>query len=56
MHCVTSLHVISNCNLNPIQEFYEKLTISVQALEKNEKSIKDYVRLTLDKLPGIRAD
>ena len=58
IHCITSLSVISNCNPNRIQEFYEKLTISVQALEtmKKLKDIKGYVRLTLDKLPGIRAD
>ena len=58
IHCITSLPVISNCNPNRIQEFYEKLTISVQALEtmKKLKDIKGYVRLTLDKLPGIRAD
>ena len=29
IHCITSLPVISNCNPNRIQEFYEKLTISV---------------------------
>ena len=58
IHCITSLPVISNCNPNRIQEFYEKLTISVQALEtmKKLKDIKGYVRLTLDMLPGIRAD
>ena len=58
IHCITSLPVISNCSPNRIQEFYEKLTISVQALEtiKKLKDIKVYVRLTLDKLPGIRAD
>ena len=55
IHCITSLPVISNCNPNRIQEFYEKLTTSVQALEtmKNLKDIKGYVRLTLDKLPRI---
>ena len=58
IYCITSLPVISNCNPNRIQEFYEKLSISVQALKttKNLKDIKGYVRLTLDKLPGIRAD
>ena len=55
IHCITSLLVISNFNPNRIQEFYEKLTISLQALEtmKKLKDIKGYVRLTLDKLPGI---
>ena len=58
IHCITSLPVIWNCNPNRIQEFYEKLTISVQALKtmKKLKYIKVYVRLTLDELPGIRAD
>ena len=58
IHCITSLPGISNCNPNRIQEFYEKLAISLQALEtmKKLKDIKGYVRLTLDKLPGTRAD
>ena len=48
IHCITSVPVIWNCNPNRIQEFYEKLTISVQALEtmKKLKDIKGYVRLT----------
>ena len=56
--CITSLSVISNCNPNRIQEFYEKLTISVQALEtiKTVKYIKGYIRLTMDQLLGIRAE
>ena len=47
IHCITSLPVISNCNPNRIKEFYEKLTISVQALEtmKELKDIKDYVKI-----------
>ena len=58
IRCMTSLPVISNCNPNRLQEFYKKLTISVQALEtiKKIKYIKGHVRLTLDKLPGRRAD
>ena len=58
IHCITSLPVISNFNPNRIQEFYKKLAISVQTLEtmKKLKDIKGYVRLTLDKLSGIRAD
>ena len=58
IHCITCLPVNSNCNSNRIQEFYEKLTVSVQALEtmKKLKDIKGYVRLTLAMLPGIRAD
>ena len=34
IYFITSLSVISNCNLNRLQEFHEKLTISVQALEQ----------------------
>ena len=55
IYCIISLPVILNCNPNRIQEFYEKLTISVQALKtmKKLKDITSYVRLTLGKLPGI---
>ena len=55
IHCITSLSVVPNCNPNSIQKFYEKLTISVQALEtvKKLKDVKSYARLTLDKLPVI---
>ena len=56
IHCITSLLTISNCNPNRIQEFYEQLT--VQALETMKKltDIKGYVRLTLEKMPGIWVD
>ena len=49
IQCITSLRVIG---------FYEKLVNSVQALKtiNKPKEINDYVRLTLDNLPGIRAD
>ena len=55
---ITPLLVVSNSNANKINEFYEKLIVSVQALDKMHKfgDIKGYLRLTLDKLPGIRAD
>ena len=55
IRCITSLPVISNCNPNRIQGFYEKLTIGLQALETMKKlqDIKGYARSTLDKLPGI---
>ena len=55
---ITSLPVVSNSNPNKIHEFYEKLIVSVQALDTMHKLryIKGYVRLTLDKLLGIRAD
>ena len=52
------LPVIQNSDPNRIQDFYEKLVISVQALDTMNKlkEINGYARLTLDKLPGIRAD
>ena len=58
IQCITSLPVASNSNPHKIHEFYEKLIVSVQALDPLHKlrDIKGYVRLTLDKLPGIRAD
>ena len=58
IQCITSLPIIPNFNTNRIHEFYEKLMISVQALETMNKlnEINGYMRLTLDKLSGIRAD
>ena len=58
IQCITSLPVITNSNPNQIHEFYEKLVVSVQDLETigKLKEFIGYVRLTLDKLPGIRAD
>ena len=58
IQCITSLPVITNSNPHRIHEFYEKLVISVQVLEtmNNLKEINGYVRLTLDKLLGIRAE
>ena len=57
VQCITSLPVITNSNPNRIHEFYEKLVISMQVLETMNKlkEINGYVKLTLDKLPGIRA-
>ena len=54
IHCIASLPVIQNSHPNRIHDFYEKLVISVQ--EFKLKEIKGYVRLTLDKFPGIRTD
>ena len=58
IQCIISLPVVFNSNPNKIHEFCEKLIVSVQALDTINKlrDIKGYVRLTLDKLPGIRAD
>ena len=50
--------VIQNSHPNRIHDFYEKLMVSVQALDtmNKPKEINEYVRLTLDTLPGIRPD
>ena len=58
IQCITSLPVIRNSHPNRIHDFYEKLVINVQALDTMNKlkKINGYVRLTLDKLPGIPAD
>ena len=55
---ITSLLVIRDSLPNRMHYFYEKLVISVQALDTMNKlkHINGYVRLTLDKLPGIRED
>ena len=58
IQCITSLPVITNSNPNRIHEFYEKVVISIQALKTMNKIkvINGYVKMTLDKLPGIRVD
>ena len=50
--------VIQNSHPNRIDDFYEKLVISVLAPDTMNKlkEINGYVRLTLDKLHGIRVD
>ena len=55
---IMSLPHINNSNPYKIHEFSEKLLSSVQALEimRKLKEINVYVRLTLDKLQGIRVD
>ena len=52
------LSVISETNPTRINKFYEKLVTNIQTLESmgRKKDIRGNVRLTLDKLPGIRAD
>lgn len=52
------LQVIPGTNPARICEFYETIVTNVQTLESMEKEreIRGYVRVTLDKLPGIRAD
>ena len=58
IQCITSLPVTQNSHPNRTHAFYEKLIISVQVPDTMNKlkEINWYVRLTLDKLPGIRAD
>ena len=55
---ILSLPVIAGKNSVQINEFYEKLMTSVQSLDTigKLKEINGYVRSTIDKLPGIRAD
>lgn len=55
---ITFLPVILNFNPNHMHKFYEKLVINVLALDTMNKlrEINGYVRLTLDKLPGIKGD
>ena len=56
--CITSLPIITGTHPNRVHEFYEKLIVSTQALDTMNKlkDINGYVKITLDKLPGIRAD
>lgn len=58
IHQIIGLPLINHHNVNKIHEFYEKLVTSVQSLDTmgKLKDINGYVRLTLDKLPTIRAD
>ena len=55
---ILSLLVIAGANPVRINEFYEKLMTGVQSLDTvgKLKEINGYVRITIDKLPGIRAD
>ena len=57
IQCITSLPIIPNSNTNRIHEFYEKLVISVQALETMDKlkEINGYMRLTLDKFAWYKS-
>ena len=52
------LPVITGTNPARICEFYEKLVTNIQTQESmgKEKEIIGYVRVTLNKLPGIRVD
>ena len=58
MKCITSLPIIIGTHPNRVYEFYEKFIVATQALDNmdNVKDINGYVKITLDKLPGIPAD
>ena len=55
---ILGLPVITGTNPARICEFYDKLETNIQMLESmgKEQEIRGYVRLTLDKLLGIRVD
>ena len=55
---IMDLPIINGANPVKIHEFYEKLLTHVQAMETmgKLKTINGYVRLLLDRLPGIRSD
>ena len=55
---IMMLPTIQSANPAKVKAFFEKLISSVEALETMGKlqEIKGNVRMTLDKLPGIRAD
>ena len=52
------LPVISGANPTKIHQFYEALSFNVHALETlgKLKEVNGYVRMSIDKLPGIRGD
>ena len=55
---IMSLPAIYGANPNKVLQFYEKLCSNVQALETMGKlgEVNGYVRMTLNKLEGIRGD
>ena len=58
MNNIISLSTIHGANPKKILKFYQKLSPNLQALETmgKLKEISGYVRMTLDKLEGIRGD
>ena len=58
VQAIMKLDLINGTNPAKISAFYEKLSTHVQALETMGKlrEINGYVRMTLDRLPGIRSD
>ena len=55
---IMGLPATTETNPTRINEFYEKLVTNIHTLESmgKKKDIRGYVTLTLDTLPGIRAD
>ena len=55
---IMSLPTIGGTQPARIHDFYEKLLFNVQSLETMGKlrEVTGYVRMTIDKLPGIRGD
>lgn len=55
---IMSLPSIYGANPNKVSQFYEKICSNVQALEMMGKlgEVNGYVRMTLNKLEGIRGD
>ena len=55
---IMGLPVITGANPAKIHQFYEALSFNVQALETlgKLKEVNGYVRMSIDKLPGIRGD
>ena len=55
---IMGLPVISGANPARIHQFYEALSFNVQALETlgKLKEVNGYVRMSIEKLPGIRGD
>ena len=55
---IMSLPTIGGTQPARIHDFYEKLLFNVQSLETMRKlrEVNGYVRMTIDKLPGIRGD
>lgn len=53
---IMGLPTISGANPAKIHQFYESLSFNVQALETLDKlkEVNGYVRMSIDKLPGIR--
>ena len=58
INCIISLPVVSGSHPKKSHDFHEKLMSGLKVLETMSKlnETKDYVRNTLDKLQGIRAD